>query len=411
MQQEALNPFASVLYVMPKPVGSACNLACSYCYYLEKEKTLACGNSENQLMSDATLEEFVKQYIAAQTVPEIVFTWHGGEAMMRPIKFYERAMELQRKYGENRTIINCIQTNGTLLNARWCEFLKRNNWLVGISIDGPAEAHDAYRRTALGKPTHQTVMRSIRLLQQYGVEWNAMAVVNSINVKEPERFYDFFKQIGCRYLQFTPVVERRADSKNGELCTPDDVAGQLTPESITPEEWGEFATRVFDRWVREDVGEIFVQLFDATLAGWVGVTPGVCSLAPSCGHAAMMEHNGDLYSCDHFAFPEFKLGNIHEHTIIELMNSDDQRRFGERKQLNLPMECKSCPYKKACHGECPKNRFIRTTDGQRHNYLCKGYRRYFSHVAPVMDFMASELAAHRAPANIMNHPEILDTLH
>ena len=194
MQQEALNPFASVLYVMPKPVGSACNLACSYCYYLEKEKTLACGNSENQLMSDATLEEFVKQYIAAQTVPEIVFTWHGGEAMMRPIKFYERAMELQRKYGENRTIINCIQTNGTLLNARWGEFLKRNNWLVGISIDGPAEAHDAYRRTALGKPTHQTVMRSIRLLQQYGVEWNAMAVVNSINVKEPERIYDFFKQ-------------------------------------------------------------------------------------------------------------------------------------------------------------------------------------------------------------------------
>lgn len=410
MQQEALNPFASVLYVMPKPVGSACNLACTYCYYLEKGNTLACDHPENQMMSDATLEEFVKQYIAAQTVPEIVFTWHGGEAMMRPIKFYERAMELQRKYGKGRQIINCIQTNGTLLTPRWCEFLKRNNWLVGISIDGPADAHDAFRRTALGKPTHQTVMRSIRMLQQYGVEWNAMAVVNSVNVLQPELFYDFFKQIGCRYLQFTPVVERRSASGNGALCTPDDVAGQLTPESITPHQWGEFAVRVFDRWVRNDVGNIFVQLFDATLAGWVGVTPGVCSLAPSCGHAAMMEHNGDLYSCDHFAFPEFRLGNIHHHSIIELMNGTQQQQFGQRKQLDLPTECKNCPYKKACHGECPKNRFILSPDGQRHNYLCAGYRRYFSHVAPVMDFMASELAANRPPANIMNHPEILDNL-
>lgn len=410
MQQEALNPFASVLYVMPKPVGSACNLACTYCYYLEKGTTLACDHPENQMMSDATLEEFVKQYIAAQTVPEIVFTWHGGEAMMRPIKFYERAMELQRKYGKGRQIINCIQTNGTLLTARWCEFLKRNNWLVGISIDGPADAHDAFRRTALGKPTHQTVMRSIRLLQQYGVEWNAMAVVNSVNVLQPELFYDFFKQIGCRYLQFTPVVERRSASGNGVLCTPDDVAGQLTPESITPHQWGEFAVRVFDRWVRNDVGNIFVQLFDATLAGWVGVTPGVCSLAPSCGHAAMMEHNGDLYSCDHFAFPEFRLGNIHHHSIIELMSGARQQQFGQRKQLDLPTECKNCQYKKACHGECPKNRFILSPDGQRHNYLCAGYRRYFSHVAPVMDFMAAELAANRPPANIMNHPEILDNL-
>ncbi|MDE7024983.1 MAG: radical SAM protein, partial [Paramuribaculum sp.] len=289
MIQDAINPFASVLYVMPKPVGSACNLACSYCYYLEKDKTLECSNPQKQLMSDNTLEEFIKQYIAAQTVQEIVFTWHGGEAMMRPIKFYEHAMELQRKYGKGRQIVNCIQTNGTLLNARWCEFLKRNNWLVGISIDGPSDAHDAFRRTAFGKPTHQTVMRSIRMLQQYGVEWNAMAVVNSINVHEPERFYDFFKQIGCRFLQFTPVVERRPNSGNGFLCSPDDAAGQLTKESVTAEQWGEFAVRVFDRWVREDVGKVFVQLFDATLAGWVGVTPGVCSLAPSCGHAAMME--------------------------------------------------------------------------------------------------------------------------
>lgn len=404
------NPFASVLYVMPKPVGSACNLACSYCYYLEKGTTLGTGeDSKGQLMSDSTLEEFVKQYIAAQTVNEVVFTWHGGEAMMRPIKFYERAMELQRKYGKGREIVNCIQTNGTLLNAKWCEFLKRNNWLVGVSIDGPADAHDAFRRTALGKPTHQSVMRSIRLLQQYGVEWNAMAVVNSVNVKEPERFYDFFKQIGCRYIQFTPVVERRPEGM-GNLCSPDDAAGMLTEESITPAEWGEFAVRVFDRWVRNDVGTVYVQLFDATLAGWVGVTPGVCSLAPSCGHAAMMEHNGDLYSCDHFAFPAFKLGNIHQQTIIEMMSSEQQRLFGLRKQQLLPRECKECEYRKACHGECPKNRFVVSPDGERHNFLCAGYRRYFAHVAPVMDFMAAELAAHRAPANIMGHPEILDSL-
>lgn len=410
MPTEETNPFASVLYVMPKPVGSACNLACTYCYYLEKEKTLPSTEASNQLMSEHTLEEFIKQYIAAQTTPEVVFTWHGGEAMMRPIRFYERAIELQRKYGQGRQIVNCIQTNGTLLTSKWCEFLKRNNWLVGISIDGPAHSHDAFRRTALGKPTHQTVMRSIRLLQQYGVEWNAMAVVNSINVHEPEEFYDFFKHIGCRYLQFTPVVERRGREGEGYLCSPDEVHGQLTDESVTPEEWGEFAVRVFDRWVKQDVGSMFVQLFDATLAGWVGVTPGVCSLAPSCGHAAMMEHNGDLYSCDHFAFPAFKLGNIHTQSIIEMMSSEKQRQFGLRKQAMLPTECKVCLFKKACHGECPKNRFIITPDGERHNYLCKGYKRYFSHVAPAMDFMASELSAHRAPANIMAHPEILNAL-
>ncbi len=401
------NPFAGVLYVMPKPVGAACNLACTYCYYLEKQRTLPCGTN-SQLMDDTTLEEFVKQYFAAQTLDEVVFTWHGGEAMMRPIPFYERAIELQRKYCGGRKYVNCIQTNGTLLNSKWCEFLKRNGWLVGVSIDGPAYAHDEFRRTVQGKPTHQTVMRSIRLLQQYGVEWNAMAVVNSVNVYEPEEFYDFFRQIGCKYLQFTPVVERRADA-GGNLCAGTDVWGELTEESVTPEEWGEFLIRVFDRWVCRDVGEMFVQIFDATLAGWVGAIPGVCSLAPSCGHAAMMEHNGDMYSCDHFAFPQYRLGNIHEQSIIEMMNGDKQRRFGALKS-SLSAKCRNCEYRKACNGECPKNRFVLTPEGERHNYLCEGYRRYFRHVAPAMDFMASQLEAHRAPADIMEHTEILKNL-
>ena len=402
------NPFSSVLYVMPKPVGSACNLACSYCYYLEKSVTLP-GGGASLLMDDATLEEFIKQYFAAQTASEVVFTWHGGEAMMRPIAFYEKVMKLQHRYCGGRNYLNCIQTNGTLLNPRWCEWLKRNNWLVGISIDGPAYAHDEFRRTPQGRPTHLSVLRAIRLLQHYGVEWNAMAVINSVNVYEPEEFYDFFKEIGCRYIQFTPIVERRPRN-GGTLCSPHDAEGEMTEESITPQEWGEFLVRVFDRWVRHDVGRVFVQLFDATLAGWVGVLPGVCTYAPSCGHAAMMEHNGDLYSCDHFAFPQYRLGNIHSSTIIEMMNSEAQQRFGRAKYATLSRKCRECPYLKACNGECPKNRFVVTSEGERRNYLCEGYRRYFRHVAPVMDFMAAQLAAGKAPADIMDHPEIISSL-
>ncbi|MCM1293372.1 MAG: anaerobic sulfatase-maturation protein [Bacteroides sp.] len=389
------NPFGSVMYLMAKPIGAACNLRCEYCYYLEKGEGIG-----RQQMSDQTLEEFIRQYIECSTTEEVVFTWHGGEALMRPIEFYRKAVGLQQRYARGHRIVNCLQTNGTLLTETWCRFLRNEGWLVGISIDGPEEFHDEYRRTATGGPSFQTVMRSIRMLQRYGVEWNALAVVNDYNVEYPEEFYDFFKQIGCKYLQFTPIVERRRT--DGHLSSVVD-NGELTPHSVTPKQWGEFLCRVFDRWVRSDVGKIFVQIFDSTLARWVGVQPGVCTMSDVCGHAGIVDFNGDVYSCDHFVFPQYKLGNIHSDTIINMMSSQRQRAFGQNKRGSLPDQCLKCRWTMICNGECPKNRFAVTADGQPGlNYLCSGYRRYFEHVAPYMDFMAAELKAQRAPANVMS---------
>lgn len=391
-----INPFATPVYVMPKPVGSACNLACRYCYYLEKKKYYP--DARRQLMSEATLEEFIKQYIAAQTTPEVIFTWHGGEATVRKLDFYRKALELQKKYGTGRNIINCLQTNATLLTDEWCLFLKRHDWLVGVSIDGPQEFHDEYRRMADGRPTFNAVMRGIKMLQSHGVEWNALAVVNDYNADYPVEFYRFFKEIGCRYIQFTPVVERiKPDNMLADVASP----GELTDFSVTPRQWGDFLIGLFDEWVREDVGKVFVQIFDATLANWVGAMPGVCTLSSMCGHAAAMEWNGDVYACDHFVFPQYKLGNIHESTLIEMMASDRQLEFGARKQAGLPRQCKECRWMFACHGECPRNRFAVSSEGEPGlNYLCEGYRAFFEHVAPYMDFMKAELEAGRPPANV-----------
>ena len=390
-----INPFATPVYVMPKPVGSACNLACRYCYYLEKKKYYP--DARRQLMSEATLEEFIKQYIAAQTTPEVIFTWHGGEATVRKLDFYRKALELQKKYGAGRNIINCLQTNATLTDE-WCLFLKRHDWLVGVSIDGPQEFHDEYRRMADGRPTFNAVMRGIKMLQSHGVEWNALAVVNDYNADYPVEFYRFFKEIGCRYIQFTPVVERiKPDNMLADVASP----GELTDFSVTPRQWGDFLIGLFDEWVREDVGKVFVQIFDATLANWVGAMPGVCTLSSMCGHAAAMEWNGDVYACDHFVFPQYKLGNIHESTLIEMMASDRQLEFGARKQAGLPRQCKECRWMFACHGECPRNRFAVSSEGEPGlNYLCEGYRAFFEHAAPYMDFMKAELEAGRPPANV-----------
>ncbi len=391
-----INPFATPVYVMPKPVGSTCNLACRYCYYLEKKKYYP--DARRQLMSEATLEEFVKQYIAAQTTPEVIFTWHGGEATVRKLDFYRKAVELQKKYGAGRNIINCLQTNATLLTDEWCLFLKRHDWLVGVSVDGPKEFHDEYRRMADGRPSFNAVMRGIRMLQSHGVEWNALAVVNDYNADYPVEFYRFFKEIGCRYIQFTPVVERiKPDNMLADVAS----QGELAEFSVTPRQWGDFLIGLFDEWVREDVGKVFVQIFDATLANWVGAMPGVCSLSSMCGHAAAMEWNGDVYACDHFVFPQYKLGNIHETTLIEMMASDRQLEFGASKQAGLPRQCKECRWMFACHGECPRNRFAVSPEGEPGlNYLCEGYRAFFEHAAPYMDFMKAELEAGRPPANV-----------
>lgn len=383
-----ISPFARPLYVMLKPVGAACNLACNYCYYLEKSNLYK--HQPKRQMSEELLERFVKDYIEAQTMNEVVFTWHGGEPTLRPLSFYQKAVELQKKYAGGRIIHNSLQTNGTLLTDEWCRFLKANNWLVGISIDGPEAFHDRYRRDSQGKPSWKRVMEGIRLLQHYGVEWNAMAVVNRYNADHPQAFYRFFKSIGCQYIQFTPIVERNVQHADGRhLASINDADdAPVTDFSVTPEQWGNFLCGLFDEWVKQDIGRVFVQIFDSMLANWVGVAPGTCIYAKECGHAGVMEFNGDVYSCDHFVFPQYKLGNINEHTLIEMLYGEKQRRFSQLKYNKLPRQCKECRWAFACHGECPKNRFVNDRYGNPGlNYLCAGYRRFFEHIAPTMDEM------------------------
>lgn len=396
------NPFAKPLYVMLKPAGAHCNLACKYCYYLEKNKLYP--TAQRHLMSDEMLEQFTREYIEAQTMNQVLFTWHGGEPLLRSIDFYRKALSLQQKYAGGRRIDNVIQTNGTLLTDEWCEFFAQNHWLVGISIDGPQPDHDHYRLTAAGKTSWKKVMQGIKLLKKHGVEWNAMAVVNAYNANHPLEFYRFFKENGCQFLQFTPIVERLTRHEDGRtlasLADKDEIS--LSEASVAPEQWGYFLCAIFDEWVRKDVGKIFVEIFDCTLANWMGISPGICAYSKECGHAGVMEHNGDVYSCDHFVFPEYKLGNIRDHSLIDMLYGEQQQEFSRLKHSSLPRQCKECDMEFACHGECPKNRFMKDKYGDSGlNYLCPGYYHYYQHVAPYMDYMKQELMSQRPPSNIM----------
>ena len=387
---------------MLKPAGAHCNLACKYCYYLEKNKLYP--TAQRHLMSDKMLEQFTREYIEAQTMNQVLFTWHGGEPLLRSIDFYRKAISLQQKYAGDRRIDNVIQTNGTLLTDEWCEFFAQNHWLVGISIDGPQPDHDHYRLTAAGKPSWKKVMQGIKLLKKHGVEWNAMAVVNAYNANHPLEFYRFFKENGCQFLQFTPIVERLTRHEDGRnlasLADKDKIS--LSEASVAPEQWGYFLCAIFDEWVRKDVGRIFVEIFDCTLANWMGISPGICAYSKECGHAGVMEHNGDVYSCDHFVFPEYKLGNIRDHSLIDMLYGEQQQEFSRLKHSSLPRQCKECDMEFACHGECPKNRFMKDKYGDSGlNYLCPGYYHYYQHVAPYMDYMKQELMSQRPPSNIM----------
>ena len=402
MNDNIANPFAKPLYVMLKPAGAHCNLACKYCYYLEKNKLYP--TAQRHLMSDEMLEQFTREYIEAQTMNQVLFTWHGGEPLLRSIDFYRKALSLQQKYAGGRRIDNVIQTNGTLLTDEWCEFFAQNHWLVGISIDGPQPDHDHYRLTAAGKPSWKKVMQGIKLLKKHGVEWNAMAVVNAYNANHPLEFYRFFKENGCQFLQFTPIVERLTRHEDGRtlasLADKDEIS--LSEASVAPEQWGYFLCAIFDEWVRKDVGKIFIEIFDCTLANWMGISPGICAYSKECGHAGVMEHNGDVYSCDHFVFPEYKLGNIRDHSLIDMLYGEQQQEFSRLKHSSLPRQCKECDMEFACHGECPKNRFMKDKYGDSGlNYLCPGYYHYYQHVAPYMDYMKQELMSQRPPSNIM----------
>lgn len=385
-QTPTFAPFARPLYVMLKPVGAVCNLRCKYCYYLEKKDLYP--DARNFVMSEELLEEFIKQYIGAQTMSQVLFTWHGGETLMRNISFYKKAVALQKKYGRGRPISNCLQTNGTLLTDEWCRFFKENNFLIGISVDGPQHCHDKYRRTLDNRPSFYQVMKGVELLKKHGVDFNIMGVVNDYNSDYPLQFYHFFKSIDCHYIQFAPIVEQ--------------IDGKPARWNVRSRAWGDFLIAIFDEWVRNDVGDYYIQYFDSTLANWVGQEPGVCTLAKTCGQSGVMEFNGDVYSCDHMVYPQYKLGNIKTNTLTQMMYSRQQQQFGNDKYDSLPAQCRSCKYLFACNGECPKNRIIQTIDGESGlNYLCQGYYKFFNHVAPYMDFMKNELLNRRPPSNVM----------
>lgn len=404
MKSFAFNPLSMPTYVMAKPTGSTCNLDCSYCYYLEKEKLYS--DRKKMHMSDETLEKYIESYIQAQPVPEVLFTWHGGETLLRDISFYRKALALQKKYGRGRRIDNSLQTNGTLLTDEWCRFFKDNNFLIGISIDGPEHCHDIYRKNKGGKSTFKQVMKGIELLQKHEVEFNTLSVINNYNVDYPLEIYNFFKEIGSKYMQFSPIVEQISKTRSDGLnLLPPEGADDavLAPWTVNAKKFGQFYISIFDEWVKKDVGKYFVQLFDSILAGTVGEQPGVCIFAEKCGHATVMEFNGDVYACDHYVFPEYKIGNIKTHTIFEMVFSQKQLRFGADKHDTLPTQCLKCEFLKVCNGECPKNRIISTRTGEPGlNYLCEGYYAVYKHTQPYMQFMANELHFKRSPANVMN---------
>jgi uncharacterized protein len=395
----------NAFHVMLKPAGPSCNLNCTYCYYLEKSKLFP-GRKQFR-MSNELLENFTRQFIEAHEVPVVTFTWQGGEPTLMGLDFFRKALDLQKKYSGEKKIENAFQTNGTKLNDDWCKFFADNNILIGISIDGAEHNHDHYRRTFSGGSTFKRVIKGIELLHRHKVEFNTLSVVNDYNVHFAAETYRFLKKIGSGFIQFLPVAERISESEeenNLKLVSPGySNDAKVTDWSVDARDYGDFLVTIFNEWVRNDVGRYFVQIFDATLANYAGENPGLCVFNDTCGDALVMEHNGDLFSCDHFVYPEYCLGNIHDSFLNDLAKSQRQFDFGINKRNTLPRFCLQCDVRYACHGECPKHRFILTADGKPGlNYLCQGYKTFFKHVEPYMDFMARELKNKRPPANVMN---------
>jgi len=392
-------------HIMAKPHGPICNLDCTYCYYLEKENLYA-KSGRDYRMRDEVLEAYIRQYIQSQPGEHVSFAWQGGEPTLLGIPFFERVLELQNKYADGKTVDNAFQTNGTLLDDAWGEFLAHNRFLIGLSVDGPQEIHDVYRVDKGGQPTFARVLRGLDALKKHGVEFNTLTVINRKNSYRALEVYQFLKQIGSKYLQFIPVVEQVAeqpDSNGLVLIKPySRQRASVSDWSVEPHQFGKFLTTIFDEWVRQDVGRVFVQIFDVALESWANVPQSLCVFAPKCGQALAVEHNGDLYSCDHFVYPENRLGNILERPISGLVASQQQARFGNAKEAGLPSDCRECDVRFACNGECPKHRFMTTSKGEFGlNYLCAGYKSFFRHIDPYMRFMADELRHDRAPARVM----------
>ena len=380
---------SSAFHVMTKPIGPICNLDCEYCFYLEKEELYPDNNSFR--MTDEVLENYVRQYIEAQQVNEVTFAWQGGEPTLMGVDFFRRAVEYQYTYRRpGMQIQNTFQTNGTLIDDEWATFLKQNKFLVGISIDGPPEIHDKYRFDKRGRPSSDDVIRGLRFLQKHNVDYNVLCVVSRANEDHGMEVYQYFKQLGVEFMQFIPAVEHFGDGP------------QVSNRSVGARQYGKFLCEIFDEWVVSDIGKIFIQIFDVSLEAWLGYMPSLCIFNETCGNAMAIEHNGDLYSCDHYVSPEYHLGNIEETPMTEMVNSPFQRKFGTDKRDTLPQYCLDCEVRFVCNGGCPKNRFIKTPTGEKGlNYLCAGYKMFFKHIDRPMKLMADALRAGRRADSIM----------
>ncbi len=390
---------------MPKPVGPACNMACSYCYYLEKGGGLY-GGERDFRMTEELLELFTSEYIQSQPAGHVVFNWHGGEPMLRGRDFFRKAVSFQKKYGRGSRVENTIQTNGLLIDGEWCAFFREHGFLVGVSIDGPRHVHDRYRKTTGGQETFEAALRALDLLQAHGVACNTLSVVNGYSSQYPSEVYMFLKQSGSRYMQFIPAVQCISPGKRPDglsvLNVKESGPESLAPYSVGAYEYGSFLAKIFDIWVANDVGQYFIQFFESVLCAWCGLPPGVCVLLETCGNAGVIEFNGDIYPCDHYVFPEYRLGNIREQGLVPAFFSERQKQFGLDKSGSLTSYCKRCEYLGLCHGECPKNRFSHSPDGEPgHNYLCEGLKYFFRHTEPYMKFMKEEIRNGREPSNVM----------
>ena len=391
-------------HVLAKPIGPICNLDCKYCFYLEKESLYP--QVSKWAMREEVLDSYIRQYIEAHDAPVVNFAWQGGEPTLLGVEYFRKLVEIQKKYAGGKRIQNAFQTNGVLLNDEWAALFRENDFLIGVSIDGPRALHDAYRVDKGGQPTFDRVMRGIETLKRNGVEFNTLTTVHRGNADYPLEVYHFLKENGSGFLQFIPIVERIAHQTTPDglhLISPDfGGEARVAPWSVEPRQFGRFLCAIFDEWVRRDVGRIFVQLFDVSLEMWTGMEASLCVFKRQCGAALAIEHCGDVYSCDHYVYPQNRLGNIMDAPLQALVDSEQQHAFGEAKEATLPKYCRECDVRFACNGECPKHRFLTTPDGEPGlNYLCAGYKMFFRHVDPSMRYMAAELAAGRAPANVM----------
>ncbi len=400
-------------HLLAKPTGAVCNLDCKYCFFLSKEMLYPGSRFR---MADDLLETYIRQLIESQQVPEVSLAWQGGEPTLMGLDFFRRSVELAEKYKRPGMAVNyTMQTNGTTLDDEWCTFFKEFNFLIGLSVDGPKEIHDTYRVNKGGAGSFDQVMGGWQLLKKHDVDFNILCTVHAANADRAVEVYRFFRdELKAEFVQFIAIVERATEASlpganlgwserpGGERPLYVQSGSLVTERTVRPEQYGQFLIDIFDEWVRRDVGRVFVQIFDVALAAWVGEPPALCVFAPTCGNALALEHNGDLYSCDHFVEPDYLIGNIQETHMIELVASDKQRKFGQDKLDTLPQYCLECKVRFACHGGCPKNRFIETPDGEPGlNYLCAGYRAFFDYVDQPMRIMADLLRRNRAPSDIV----------